>query len=169
MVESTVAGRSGHGAVHTGRRMASTIAYWIGLLCSACATLFVLTVYGGRYLEELWRGDPLHAFAWSEIRLLAALVMPPLVTCIAILCGWRRDRRHVQDFFWQQIRELERTNDDLGFQAAVRPDSGKDPHTRGKDHTVVRVVPSLALEQGENHSGSDIQVMLAGNESLATH
>ena len=113
--------------------MASTIAYWIGLLCSACATLFVLTVYGGRYLEELWRGDPLHAFAWSEIRLLAALVMPPLVTCIAILCGWRRDRRHVQDLA-RQIRELERTNDDLGFKLLSAQTPMQPSHTRQGPH-----------------------------------
>ena len=113
--------------------MASTIAYWIGLLCSACATLFVLAVYGGRYLEELWRGDPLHAFAWSEIRLLAALVMPPLVTFLAILCGWRRDRRHVQDLA-RQIRELERTNDDLGFKLLSAQTARRPPHTRQGPH-----------------------------------
>ena len=84
--------------------MASTIAYWIGLLCSAWATLFVLTVSGGRYLEELWQGAPRQALAWSEIRVLAALVLPALVTFIAILFGWRRDRRHVQDLV-RQMRE----------------------------------------------------------------
>ncbi len=113
--------------------MASTIAYWIGLLCSAGATLFFLTVYGGRYLEELWHGDPLHAFAWGEIRFLAALVMPPLVTFLAILFGWRRDRRHVQDLA-RQIRELERTNADLGFKLLSAQTSMRPPHTRQGQH-----------------------------------
>jgi hypothetical protein len=113
--------------------MASTIAYWIGLLCSAGATLFFLTVYGGQYLEELWQGAPLYALAWSEIRLLAALVMPALVTCIAILCGWRRDRRHVQDLA-RQIRELERTNDDLGFKLLSAQTAMRPPHPRQGPH-----------------------------------
>jgi hypothetical protein len=113
--------------------MASTIAYWIGLLCSAGATLFVLTVYGGQYLEELWQGAPLHAWAWSEIRVLAALGMPALVTCIAILCGWRRDRRHVQDLA-RQIRELERTNDDLGFKLLSAQTAMRPPHPRQGPH-----------------------------------
>ena len=53
----------------------STLAYRIGLLCSAFATLFCLMVYGGRYSVELLHGDPLHAKAWNEIRVLAALVI----------------------------------------------------------------------------------------------
>jgi hypothetical protein len=113
--------------------MASTIAYWIGLLCSAWATLFVLTVYGGRYLEELWQGAPRQVWAWSEIRLLAALVLPALVTCIAILFGWRRDRRHVQDLA-RQIRELERTNDDLGFKLLSAQTAMRPPHPRQGPH-----------------------------------
>ena len=125
--------------------MASTIAYWIGLLCSAGATLFVLTAYGGRYLEEWWRGAPLHALAWSEVRLLAALVIPPLVTCLAILCGWRRDRRHVQTLA-QQLRELERTNNDLGLQL-LSAQAPMRPPTHGRDLTGARVGPHLALEQ----------------------
>jgi hypothetical protein len=113
--------------------MASTIAYWIGLLCSAWATLFVLTVYGGRYLEALWQGAPRQAWAWSEIRLLAALVLPALVTCIAILFGWRRDRRHVQALA-RQIRELERTNDDLGFKLLSAQTAMRPPHPRQGPH-----------------------------------
>jgi len=113
--------------------MASTITYWIGLLCSASATLFFLTLYGGRYREELWHGDPHHALAWGEIGLLAALVMPPLVTFLAILCGWRRDRRHVQDLA-RQIRELERTNDELGFKLLSAQTARRPPHTRQGPH-----------------------------------
>ena len=113
--------------------MASTIAYWIGLLCSAGATLFFLTLYGGRYREELWHGDPPHALAWGEIGLLAALVMPPLVTFLAILFGWRRDRRHVQALA-RQIRELERTNDDLGFKLLSAQTAMRPPHPQQGPH-----------------------------------
>ena len=113
--------------------MVSTVAYWIGLLCSAGATLFVVTAYGGRYLEEWWRGDPLPAVVWSEVRVLAALVLPPLVTFLAILWGGRRDRRHVQTLT-QQLRECERTKNDLGLQllsaqAPTRPlQTRQGPH-----------------------------------------
>ena len=113
--------------------MASTIAYWIGLLCSAGATLFFLTVYGGRSLEELRHGAPLQAWAWGEIGLLAAVVLPPLVTFLAILFGWRRDRRHVQDLT-RQIRELERTNDDLGFKLLSAQTAMRPPHPRQGPH-----------------------------------
>ena len=113
--------------------MVSTLAYWIGLLCSAGATLFVVTAYGGRYLEEWWRGDPLHAWAWSEVRVLAALVLPPLVTLLAILWGWRRDRRHVQTLT-QQLRECERTNNDLGLQLLSAQAPTRPPLTRQGPH-----------------------------------
>ena len=113
--------------------MVSTLAYWIGLLCSAGATLFVVTAYGGRYLEEWWRGDPLHAWVWSEVRVLAALVLPPLVTLLAILWGWRRDRRHVQTLT-QQLRECERTNNDLGLQLLSAQAPTRPPQTRQGPH-----------------------------------
>jgi hypothetical protein len=113
--------------------MGSTFAYWIGLLCSAFATLFGLMVYGGRDQAELWPGDPRQALAWGEIRVLAVVVIPPLATLIAILWGWRRDRRRVQDLA-RQTQELARINDDLGLKLLSAQTLRRPPQTRQGSH-----------------------------------
>ena len=109
--------------------MLRPIAYGMGLLFSGFATLFSLLVYGGKYLEEYLQGYPQLALQWNELCFLAALVMPPLVTFVAILCGWRRDRRHIQHLE-RELQELERTNHDLGLKLLSAQTPMRTPHTR---------------------------------------
>ena len=93
--------------------------YWIALLLSLC-----LVLISGLFFFYIWNvdasmvrispwgdRDPTWAFWYLAILLL----LSSLITLLAIVVGWRLDRRQIKHLE-QKTKELEQTNQALGLK-----------------------------------------------------
>ena len=106
--------------------------YWIALLLSLCLVLasglcffYLWNVDASMVRNSSWGGqDYISAFWYFVIILL----LSSLITVLAILVGWRLDRRQIKHLE-QQTTELEQTNQALGLKLLAAQAPPKTSHT----------------------------------------
>ena len=106
--------------------------YWIAFILSLCLVLvsglcffYLWNVDASMVRTSSWGGqDYISAFWYFVIILL----LSSLITLLAIVVGWRLDRRQIKHLE-QKTKELEQTNQALGLKLLAAQAPPKTSHT----------------------------------------
>jgi hypothetical protein len=106
--------------------------YWIAFILSLC-----LVLESGLFFFYIWNVDAsvVRHSPWGDQDYISAfwyfmiiVLLSSIITLLAILLGWRLDRRQVTNLE-QKTKDLEQTNQDLGLKLLAAQAPPKTFHT----------------------------------------